>query len=228
MLFNNRKSNIRRFTQGFAVFNLGFVKLFTAKHHCRRNPYSQEQLEDTRMKIWKFSLLVGLAIPLVIFVFSRIVDQSDQELYIELVDNIRGFIVYLGINLLVVFNVFFSCAVAGFLFYHVIQFIDSMIDKHLDLTIIQRVLFATPFALLITFLYTQIFRISLAEQDTWIRSAATATYLGWQPWTGEFTISPVLWSFYGFFTFILGFLISPKIMQYLRAFHTLRLRNSTE
>jgi hypothetical protein len=171
------------------------------------------------MKIWKFSLLVVFLILLPLFVFSRIVDQSDQELYIKLVDNIRDFFVYLGINLLVVFNVFFFCAVAGFLVYHVIQFIDSMIDKHLDLTIIQRVLFAAPFALLFTFLYTQIFRISLAEQDSWIRSAATATYLDWQPWTGEFTISPVLWSFYGFFTFYLGLLISPKIMQYLRAFH---------
>jgi hypothetical protein len=34
-LFNNHKSNNRRFTQGFAVFNLGFVKLFTAKHILR-------------------------------------------------------------------------------------------------------------------------------------------------------------------------------------------------
>jgi hypothetical protein len=31
-LFKNRKSYNRRFTQGFAVFDLGFVKLLTAKH----------------------------------------------------------------------------------------------------------------------------------------------------------------------------------------------------
>jgi hypothetical protein len=30
-LFNNRKNNNRRLTQGFAAYNLGFVKLFTAK-----------------------------------------------------------------------------------------------------------------------------------------------------------------------------------------------------
>jgi hypothetical protein len=181
------------------------------------------------MKIWKIALFVGLAIPLIILVFSRIVDQSDQELYIQMVYSIRDFIMYLGINLLVVFNVFFFCAVAGFLFYHLIQFIDSMIDKHLDLTIIQKVIFATPFAFLFAFLYTQIFRISLAEPDTWIRMVATRRYLGWQPWDGEFTLSPVRWSVYGFLTFIGGFIISPKIMQNIRAFlNYFRIHNLSE
>jgi hypothetical protein len=178
------------------------------------------------MKNWKVAMFVVFAIPLIILVYLRIVDQSDREVYIGVVDNILNILFNLGINFLVVFNVFFFCAFAGFLFHHLVQIVDSMIDKHLDLTIIQKVLFATPGAFFFAFLYTKVFRISLSEPDTWILKILTASYLGWQPWSGEFTLSPVIWSFYGFLTFIIGFIISPKIMEYLRVFQTLRLRNS--
>jgi hypothetical protein len=181
------------------------------------------------MKIWKFSLLVVFLILLFLFVIYRIIDQHDLEFSMKVVNNTKDLLWKLGINLLVVFNVFFFCAIAGFVCYHLVQIFDILVDRHLDLTKLQTVLITILVAAVFAGVYTRIFRISMAEPDTWILKIATETYFGWQPWDGKFTLSPVLWSIYGFFTFILGFVISPKIMQYIRAFHSyFRIQNLSE
>lgn len=171
------------------------------------------------MKIWKVSLFVVVVIILIILVFSLIA-QSDQEFYIELFDKILDLVLNLGKNLMVVFYVFFSGAFAGFVWYLILLFIDSKVDVHIHFTNTQKTFITVLVAILFGLVYTVFFRISLEIPDTWIRTLATQSYSGWQPWSGEFGRSPVLWSFYGFLTFLLGFYLSPTFLN------PLRLRNS--
>jgi hypothetical protein len=167
------------------------------------------------MKIWKVSLLVVVVIISIIFVFSRIA-PSDQEYYIELVDKILDVGLDLGTNLMVVFYVFFSGAFAGTFWYLILLGIDRKVDVHINFTNIQMTLLTVLVAILFGLVYTVLFRITLEIPDTWIRTIATQSYAGWQPWSGEFDRSPVLWSFYGGLTFLLGFYLSSTILNPLR------------
>jgi hypothetical protein len=164
------------------------------------------------MKIWKIFLFIVFVIVLIIGVFSRIA-QSDQELYIELVDKILDLLSYLVINFVVVFYVFFSGTLAGFIWYLFLQIIDSKVDVHINFTKTQMIFITFLVAILFALGYTWFFRKSLELPDTWIRTIATESYFGWQPWSGEFGRSPVLWSIYGFFTFFIGFFLSPTIIE---------------
>jgi hypothetical protein len=167
------------------------------------------------MKIWKVSLFVVVVIILIILFFPLIA-QSDQEFYIELGDKILDLSLNLGKNFMVVFYVFFSGAFAGFIWYLILLFIDSEVDVHIDFTNTQTTIITVLVAILFGLVYTVLFRASLEIPDTWIRTIATTSYLGWQPWSGEFGRSPVLWSFYGLLTFLLGFYLSPTILNILR------------
>jgi hypothetical protein len=171
------------------------------------------------MKIWKVSLFVVVVIILIILVFPLIA-QSDQEIYIELVDKILDLVLDLGINFLVVFYVFFSGAFAGFIWYLIFLYIDSKVDIHIKFTNTQTTIITVLVAALFGLVYTVFFRTSLEIPDTWIRTIATKSYLGWQPWSGEFGRSPVLWSFYGLLTFLLGFYLSPAILISLRLWNS--------
>jgi hypothetical protein len=179
------------------------------------------------MKNWKIALFVGILILSIIIIFSEIA-QQDQEKFIGGVKTILNLFGNLAVNIAVVIAVFFSGILGAFIWYLVIQIIDFFVDEHIHFTRIQKMVFTGLVAILFGLGYTMLFRISLAEPDTWIRKIATTRYLGWQPWDGEFGYSPVAWSLYTIGTFIFGYAISPKIMAYLRDFHTLRLRNSTE
>jgi hypothetical protein len=165
------------------------------------------------MKIWKVSLVVVVAIILIFLAFSLIA-QSDQEFYIELVDKILDLVLNLGKNLIVVFYVFFSGAVAGFIWYLLLLFIDSKVDVHINFTNTQKTIITVLVAILFGLVYTVFFRTSLEIPDTWIRTIATNRYYDWQPWSGEFGRSPVLWSFYGLLTFLLGFYLSPTFLYF--------------
>jgi hypothetical protein len=178
------------------------------------------------MKILKFALFGLFVILLIVFVFSRIA-PSDQEFYIELVDKILDLLWYLVKNFMVVYYVFFSGAFAGFLWYLILQIIDSMIDRHLNFTSTQRTFITLLVAILFGLVYTVFFRLSLELPDTWIRTIATGSYLDWQPWSGEFGRSPVLWSIYGFITFLIGYYLSPMIIEPIESIlNSLRYRKT--
>jgi hypothetical protein len=179
------------------------------------------------MKNWKVFLLAGILILSIVIIFS-VIAQQDQEKFIGGVKTILNLFGDLAVNIAVVIAVFFSGILGAFIWYLVFQIIDIIVDKHIHFTRIQKMVITVLVAILFGLGYTMLFRMSLAEPDTWIRKIATASYLGWKPWDGEFGYSPVVWSIYTILTFILGYIISPKIMEYLRGFHTLRLRNSTE
>jgi hypothetical protein len=169
------------------------------------------------MKNWKVFLFAGILILSIVIVFS-VIAQPDREKFIGGVEVILNLFGHLALNIAIVIAVFFSGILGAFIWYLVFQIIDFIVDKHIHLTNIQKTVLTFLVAILFGLVYTVLFRISLAQPDTWIQRIATARYLGWQPWDREFTLSPVLWSIYGFFTFILGFMISPKIMQILQVF----------
>ena len=156
---------------------------------------------------------------LIRLVFSLIA-QSDQEFYIELVEKILNLLCNLAINFMVVFYVFYFGTLAGFVWYLILLFIDSKVDVHINFTNTQTMLITVLVAILFGLVYTVFFRTSLEIPDTWIRTIATNSYLDWQPWSGEFDRSPVLWSFYGFLTFLLGFYFSPLILNFLRLWNS--------
>jgi divalent metal cation (Fe/Co/Zn/Cd) transporter len=164
------------------------------------------------MKNWKVFLFAGILILSIIIVFSEIA-QPDREKFIGGGEVILNLIGNLSVNIAIVIAVFFSGILVAFIWYLAFQIIDSIVDKHIHLTKIQKMVITFLVAILFSLMYTVLFRKSLAEPETWIQNIAKARYLDWQPWDGKFGYSPVLWSIYGFITFILGYMISPKIME---------------
>jgi len=107
----------------------------------------------------------------------------------------------------VVIAVFFFGAIMGIVSHMGLDLLDDVIDDKRKLTIWQRRALGFFLAVFFSAVYVWVFHQVLSIPGTWLRSLATGTYFGWQPWSGEFDRSPIWWSVYNFITFFVGYLI---------------------
>lgn len=161
-----------------------------------------------------------LALPVVYFI---IIPDQDRQLISETAISIANDILNLITNILVIIAIFLYGFLTGIFAHILLHLIDDAVEYERKINNWLKLLIGVLCGLVFAGFYIWLFHQLLSMPETWVYSMATRTYFGWQPWTGEFDRSPVMWGVYTFITFLVGyFILFPRLTDFIDDLHVTR------